>query len=83
MMTLILSFSGELFPLVAADLGDILQSRCGDDDGDEDDGECDDHGEMRRGGYEIRIWYTCHARDCAMVDVMRMLIMTVCMMNRL
>ena len=44
MMTLILSFSGELFPLVAADLGDILQSRCGDD---EDDGECDDHGEIR------------------------------------
>ena len=56
MMTLILSSSGELFPLVGADLGDILQSRCGDDDEDEDHGECDDHDEIKRGGYEIKIW---------------------------
>ena len=62
MMTLIPSFSGELFPLVGADLGDILQSRCGDDDEDEDHGECDNHDEMRRGGYEIRIWYTWKVR---------------------
>ena len=32
LMILILSLSGEHFPLVAADLGDILQSRCDDDD---------------------------------------------------
>ena len=54
-MILILSLSGELFLLVAADLGDILQSRCDDD---EPHGESDDHDEMRGGGDEIIIWYT-------------------------
>ena len=53
MLILILPLSGELFPLVAADLGDILQSRCDDD---EPHGECDDHDEMRKGGDEIMIW---------------------------
>ena len=31
MVILFFSLSGELFLLVVADLGDILQSRCGDD----------------------------------------------------
>ena len=52
MIILILSFSGELFPLVAADLGDILQSRCGDRDHDEVDGGFDNPYEKREG------WYT-------------------------
>ena len=42
MMIFIHSPSGELFPLVA-DLGDILQSRCGDHDHDKVDGGFDNH----------------------------------------
>ena len=44
------SLSGELFPLVA-DLGDILQSRCGDHDHGEVDGGFDNHDKKKEGGY--------------------------------
>ena len=59
-MTLILSFSGELFPLVAADLGDILQSRCGDliDDNVEGENE-DDHDND-----EVALNYTFKYNTC-------------------
>ena len=52
MMIFILSLSGELSPLVVVDLGDILQSRCGDRDHDEVDGGFDNPYEKREG------WYT-------------------------